>query len=57
MGVHEAAHDDEAEDDLTDNKNVVDAIHGYLVRVLHLLDKWHNAERNDEEYREYNECD
>ena len=26
MGVHEAAHDDEAEDDLTDNKNVVDAM-------------------------------
>ncbi len=57
MGVHEAAHNDEAEDNLTDNKNVVDAVHGYLVRVLHLLDEWHNAERNYEEYREYNERD
>ena len=52
LGVHEAAHDHEAEEDLADDEHVVYAVQGQLVRVLHRLDKRHDRERDYKEDRE-----
>ena len=52
LGVHEAAHDHEAQEDLAHDEHVVYAVQRQLVRVLHRLDERNDREGDYKEDRE-----